>query len=348
MTALCVVAGFASLCNAEVREPLAECPVDMVNNWWPGLLIPRATVTSAEPGSKIEMAYEVLPGVTNAKFSLCTNYIKTSLPGFEGTEQDANEPGRMNLPLEGVGVYSYTITEETIAQLSDSDFHGWDDNVRLRGQGFTITSLDLVSPDPQDESLADCPVVMANNWWPGLLIPRATVTSAQPGWRIVMDYQVNEGVDNARFSLCTNYGKTPLPGFEGTEPDPSEPTRMNMSLEGTGVYSYTITEETISQLGTSDFHGWDGNVRIVGQGFTITKLVLMKSESGTDVENIFNSTDENLPVEYYNLQGVRVTEPINGNYIRRQGNKVYKIIVRCATHFTGHFHTLRNQQKQTG
>lgn len=39
-------------------------------------------------------------------------------------------------------------------------------------------------------------------------------------------------------------------------------------------------------------------------------------------------TAENAPVEYFNLQGVRVANPENGLYIRRQGNKVSKVIVK--------------------
>lgn len=38
--------------------------------------------------------------------------------------------------------------------------------------------------------------------------------------------------------------------------------------------------------------------------------------------------DENAPIEYYNLQGVRVANPENGIYIRRQGSKVSKVLVR--------------------
>lgn len=37
---------------------------------------------------------------------------------------------------------------------------------------------------------------------------------------------------------------------------------------------------------------------------------------------------ENAPVEYYNLQGIRVAEPENGLYIVRQGNKVSKKFIR--------------------
>lgn len=40
------------------------------------------------------------------------------------------------------------------------------------------------------------------------------------------------------------------------------------------------------------------------------------------------TVDENAPVEYYNLQGVRVENPANGLYIRRQGNKATKVLVK--------------------
>lgn len=39
------------------------------------------------------------------------------------------------------------------------------------------------------------------------------------------------------------------------------------------------------------------------------------------------SADENAPVEYFNLQGIRVANPENGLYIRRQGNKVSKVVL---------------------
>ncbi len=38
--------------------------------------------------------------------------------------------------------------------------------------------------------------------------------------------------------------------------------------------------------------------------------------------------DENAPVEYYNLQGIRVANPENGLYIVKQGNKISKRIIK--------------------
>ncbi len=37
---------------------------------------------------------------------------------------------------------------------------------------------------------------------------------------------------------------------------------------------------------------------------------------------------DNAPVEYFNLQGVKVETPATGMYIRRQGSKVTKVIIR--------------------
>ena len=49
-------------------------------------------------------------------------------------------------------------------------------------------------------------------------------------------------------------------------------------------------------------------------------------DATTGIEDI--TVDENAPVEYYNLQGVRVENPENGLYIRRQGNKATKVLVK--------------------
>ena len=50
----------------------------------------------------------------------------------------------------------------------------------------------------------------------------------------------------------------------------------------------------------------------------------LKSTSG--IADI--TVDENAPVEFFNLQGVRVANPENGLYIRRQGNKATKVFVK--------------------
>ena len=58
--------------------------------------------------------------------------------------------------------------------------------------------------------------------------------------------------------------------------------------------------------------------------FTLEKYV---AEGGSAVSEV-EVADENAPVEYYNLQGVRVANPTNGLYIVKQGKKVTKQIFK--------------------
>lgn len=47
------------------------------------------------------------------------------------------------------------------------------------------------------------------------------------------------------------------------------------------------------------------------------------------IESVIADDDNSdAPVEYYNLQGVRVNDPANGLFIRRQGNNVSKVLVK--------------------
>lgn len=50
------------------------------------------------------------------------------------------------------------------------------------------------------------------------------------------------------------------------------------------------------------------------------------AEGGSGVAGI--EAEENAPVEYYNLQGMRVANPENGLYIVKQGNKVTKRVIK--------------------
>lgn len=60
-----------------------------------------------------------------------------------------------------------------------------------------------------------------------------------------------------------------------------------------------------------------------------TAPVAVAADGGvsSSIDTIF-SEDENAPVEYYNLQGIRVENPSNGLYIKRQGNKAVKVLIK--------------------
>ena len=58
------------------------------------------------------------------------------------------------------------------------------------------------------------------------------------------------------------------------------------------------------------------------------EFVINDLEYVSGINDIFvDDNNDNAPVEYFNLQGIRVDNPENGLFIRRQGNKVEKIIL---------------------
>ena len=54
--------------------------------------------------------------------------------------------------------------------------------------------------------------------------------------------------------------------------------------------------------------------------------VTMTIDSTTGADSI--DIDNNTPAVYYNLQGVEVTNPENGIFIKKQGNKVTKVYIK--------------------
>lgn len=67
-------------------------------------------------------------------------------------------------------------------------------------------------------------------------------------------------------------------------------------------------------------------VHNVKPGDTLGIFSLKGLEGGAGVATIV--ADENAPVEYYNMQGIRVANPENGLYIKRQGSNVTKVLVK--------------------
>lgn len=61
-------------------------------------------------------------------------------------------------------------------------------------------------------------------------------------------------------------------------------------------------------------------------GYMAHAYIFYRQAGGSGVADL--TVDENAPVEYYNLQGVKVANPENGIFIRRQGTKVEKIMIK--------------------
>ena len=72
---------------------------------------------------------------------------------------------------------------------------------------------------------------------------------------------------------------------------------------------------------------WTGSAQSVvftATGTTTINTITVTYDTATAIEEV--ATD-NAPVEYYNLQGVKVANPENGIFIKKQGSKTTKVVL---------------------
>lgn len=60
-------------------------------------------------------------------------------------------------------------------------------------------------------------------------------------------------------------------------------------------------------------------------GTSVTRSFQISIKDASGINDV--TIDENAPIEYYNLQGVKVENPENGIFIKRQGSKATKVIL---------------------
>lgn len=140
------------------------------------------------------------------------------------------------------------------------------------------------------------------------------------------------GASTSNFSAFTVGGESYV---VGNQPDPNNANTRTHYWEvkkvstGETVASWAMPtgEATYYQLGFASSVNEDGSVNIYqfNPGIRLAKYTLAADFSG--INNVIADADENAPVEYYNLQGVKVEKPENGIFIKKQGAKATKIVV---------------------
>lgn len=155
---------------------------------------------------------------------------------------------------------------------------------------------------------------------------------------VVLSFVKNSGT-GVRFWNGTEAAGTTLRVYKGSTLTLTAPT-------GYYVTAVAFTEVTSSnwglnlaegQPGTFESKEWTASaddkasavtfeVPAEGTNTYIKAISVSCSKILSGVADI-EAADDNAPVEYFNLQGIRVENPANGLYIRRQGSKVSKVIL---------------------
>ena len=138
-------------------------------------------------------------------------------------------------------------------------------------------------------------------------------------------YQVNAGNDNYLdfmfYDLIFNADSTSFEGFG----EPVE-TFQIIQKEGETGGVMTFIYNDYSVVGTP-YNGQMGALFDGGFIYDFQVLYVGDIFDPTGIHDVQLDKNNNGPVEYYNLQGIRVSEPTKGGiYIRRQGNVSTKIM----------------------
>lgn len=193
----------------------------------------------------------------------------------------------------------------------------------ISGYNVTITKVVFGTDESGDDPIA--PPTGGNVWegnsalgnWNNLEIPASYCKNLQAGDIVTMFFTVGDMVDNGSV-----YGKVILKDGDWNQLDALQATMTN--VDSYGAFQPEITSASVTLSADDAATLAAGGLIISGYNVTITKVVF--GDISTDI--VFGPVDNSeAPVEYYNLQGVRVNEPARGTIvIRRQGNEVKKIL----------------------
>ena len=114
--------------------------------------------------------------------------------------------------------------------------------------------------------------------------------------------------------VAITYGGTGevLPDYNSLSTGGATTIKVDKLKPGVTDYSFTVTASDGKQLSET------------------SEPVFVKVLAMSGVESVGVDADRNdAPVEYFNLQGVRVSTPVRGSVIiRRQGDRIEKVIIR--------------------
>lgn len=110
-------------------------------------------------------------------------------------------------------------------------------------------------------------------------------------------------------------------------------TNSDPNIDANVVYNFTFTLAGSFSSWDEATSSWeakgDGTPGTYDQIVISTNIPFERPDNSGIADIVADENDENAPVEYYNLQGIRLNEPAAGQIvIRRQGSKVAKIVVR--------------------
>ena len=322
-----------------------------VTSAWVGKDTPKApaSVTVANDGAGRTVTFEAVTESANGGYMPAELTYTISRNGVVLAEGVAAEPyvdTEANLPL---GFYTYSV------------YAGYDD---VKGEAANSEPVRLgetlalpYTPDHMDSKEYELWTLDKGNsrndwghdaqWYKGLAI-----YGAYNSWAYTPPFFAKQGECLLTFSAaCQNTTaenlKVCLIREAEVEETPDESGKMRVAPEWTpeivgdpvdyvinepwsGTTEFTVRTQTLKVPADGKYYvGFGANIgaRAASSGRLVLKQSDIEQTSTTGVDDILTD-DTDAPVEYYNLQGLRVTNPEPGLYIRVQGKKASKVLIK--------------------
>ncbi len=234
------------------------------------------------------------------------------------------ETDRTSANLDSYGCIQPDVTE-LIYVITNNDAASLKANgLRVKGANIIVTGIQLSSGDPLPDN-PDTPTpgieseiwsgnVNCGQWVQSVKVAADKFENAREGDRFKINLTINAGKGKGIVKVQSGDMVDLTVNGKGTNMDSAGNFKRGAK---DAIYEINVTD-----LEKLKAHG----LVISGFAVTVTKVSLITVDQ-SGIEDI--STDSNdMPVEYYNLNGMRVDNPANGIFIRRQGNKVSKIYIR--------------------
>lgn len=259
-----------------------------------------------------------------------------------------------NITLVGPG------TTKIIAGCDATSKYDWGEasyTLIVKRQGQRTATFDFTTFEAIDgsdkECIADFPEILVGTWWttnPDTSYGSGTqfkpLTITDEGVEITFNYDGSGGHGNVRGTTTTKQNNLQLGGsscmtIKGTETgselyEVAVQGNRKRTAEGLSFLADMTTDDngTIEFDESTQLLTWTpaktGGVCYLDarEGAYIESITVEYRGAGAGVDNVAVENNTDAPVEYYNIQGVRVSNPEKGLYIRRQGTKVNKIVIR--------------------
>lgn len=267
------------------------------------------------PGGVYSVALKCANGVDREEPSLFTIYV------------GGQSVGTGEVPSKGWGTYYDVVIENVVIEEGDFEFGLQIDNAPINIESFTFTRTGEVGDVPQYTTIPGTIYAKDYNKDKSAVNDRlgveggGNIGNTANEDKLVYDFTCLEtGIYNIILNGANGKSDREDPSLASVSIDSEKVGQVAFESLGWGTYQ----NKTIGNVEISE-----GNNELVVvidlEPINLMSITFEKIE-GSAVDGV--EAISNSEVSYFNLQGVRVSNPENGIYIRIQGDKVSKVVIR--------------------